>query len=70
MEIKTVTYTETYKMFEVGERIRPTSPRCSLEPGEYIVTKCIAPLFAGEESVVFVEGHKYGISTEYLEPVS
>ena len=69
MRIEEITWTEKYKMFEVGERIVPTSRRCSLNPGIYVVTKCVAPICAGDESVVFVEGRDTGISTEYVTAV-
>jgi hypothetical protein len=58
-----------YKMFEPGERIRPTSSRCPLDPGEYVVTSCVAPIAPGDDSTVFVEGRQWGVGTEYLESV-
>lgn len=58
-----------YKMFEPGERIRPTSSRCPLHPGEYVVTGCVPPISPGDDSIVFVGGHRSGLGTEYLESV-
>lgn len=70
MEIRTVTYTEEYKWFEAGELITPTSNRTPLEMGRvYTVIKCSAPKFAGDSSVVWVEGRIQGIETNYLNPV-
>ena len=70
MRYETRTFEIKFKVFEVGEKVRPTSPRCPLEPGEYIVTRCVLPLCASDDnSVVFVEGHKYGVSEEYLTAV-
>ena len=54
----------------MGEKVKPTSPRGPLEPGEYVVTRCVLPPCASDDdSVVFVEGHKYGVSTTYLTAV-
>ena len=58
-----------YKVFDVGEKVTPTSPRCPLDPGVYTVTKCHKPLYEGDETVVFVEGHATGVSGEYLTSV-
>jgi len=62
-----------YDVYESGELVKPSSPRCPLEPGSYRVTKCIEPVCAWthglpdtEFCTVFVEGHNYGISAEYL----
>ncbi len=66
MRWEEITWTEKYKMFEVGELITPTSTRCPLASGVYEVEECKAPKFAGEQSMVFVKGHRYGVSTEYL----
>jgi hypothetical protein len=56
MRIEEITFTVRYKVFDVGEKVKPTSPRCSLEPGEnvehsYILTTdpptefCVQPFF-------------------------
>jgi hypothetical protein len=63
------TFRVEYKMFDPGERIRPTSSRCPLDPGEYVVTSCVAPISPGDDSTVFVEGQQWGVGTEYLESV-
>jgi pimeloyl-ACP methyl ester carboxylesterase len=67
MRIEAKTFRVEYKMFDVGERIRPASSRCPLEAGEYVVTSCVAPSSPGDDSTVFVEGEPYGVGTEYLE---
>lgn len=67
MRIEARTFRVEYKMFDVGERIRPTSSRCPLEPGEYVVTSCVAPSSPGDDSTVFVEGEPWGVGTDYLE---
>jgi hypothetical protein len=69
MRREAITFRIEYKMFEPGERIRPTSSRCPLGPGEYVVTSCVAPISPGDDSTVFVEGHQWGVGTEYLESV-
>ena len=35
----------------------------------YRVTKCHEPMYAEDEAICFVEGHRYGVSTEYLRIV-
>lgn len=67
MRIEAIAFRVEYKMFEPGERIRPTS--CPLDPGEYVVTSCSAPVSPGDDSVVFVEGRQRGVGTEYLGSV-
>lgn len=60
-------FTVEYNYFEPGSKITPTSRRCPLEMGRvYVVEKCIEPRYAVDGCIVFVEGHKYGIDTEYL----
>ena len=64
------TVTITYKEFEVGELVKPSSPRCVLPQGVYRVTKFLAPMVPHEtDGIVFVEGRSTGISAEYLMPV-
>jgi hypothetical protein len=63
------TFTVEYNYFEPGTRITPTSNRCPLERGVYVVTKCIEPRDAQDEAVCFVQGRKTGISTTYLREV-
>jgi hypothetical protein len=67
MQIEAITFRVEYKMFEPGERIRPTSSRCPLDSGEYVVTRCRAPISPGDDSIVFVEGRQRGVETEYLQ---
>ena len=62
-------YEVQYKVFDIGERVTPTSPRCPLDPGIYTVTEYHRPRHEGDEVVVFVEGHKTGVSGEYLTSV-
>ena len=69
MRRETTTWTEEYKVFDNGEKVKPTSPRCPLPPGVYVVTKCHKPMYAGDEVIVFVEGHDTGFSGEYLTAV-
>lgn len=67
MRTEKKTFEIAYTMFDVGEKVRPSSKRCSLPDGIYTVTECIAPITSDQNSsVVFVKGHKYGISGEYL----
>lgn len=69
MRYETITWTEKYKIFDVGERVIATSPRCSLAPGWiYVVTKYIPPTCPGDHPVVFVEGRETGINAEYVGP--
>jgi len=69
MRWEKVIYEVQYKVFDIGERVTPTSPRCPLDPGIYTVTKYHGPRHEGDEVVVFVEGHKTGVSGEYLTSV-
>jgi hypothetical protein len=69
MRREAITVRVEYKMFEPGERIRPTSSRCPLDPGEYVVASCVAPISPCDDSTVFVEGYQWGVGTEYLESV-
>lgn len=69
MKIREITWTETYKEFEVGEKVKPNSNRCPLAFGVYTVTEFFPPLHPGDSSIVFVEGRLTGVSTEYLEGV-
>ena len=70
MKLKEITFTVTYKEFEKGEKVRPTSSRCPLSPGEYVITECHPPLCAGDETIVFVEGREHGLSAEYITSVN
>lgn len=61
------TFTITFNYFEPGTYVTPTSRRCVLEPGTiHKVIECHEPLFPGEDAIVFVEGKRTGLSTEYL----
>ena len=66
MKRETITWKQEIKVFEVGEKVQPTSPRCPLSPGTYTVVAYHRPLFAGEEPIVFVEGRSFGVSAEHL----
>ena len=67
MDIKTFTWTETHSIYEVGDRVTPTSNRHELEMGKtYTVTECIEPCYAGDVVTVFVEGQETGVGGEYL----
>lgn len=73
MKRVTKTIEITYDVYESGELVKPSSPCCPLMPGVYRVTRCIEPvdiwthgLPNTEFCTVFVEGHEYGISAEYL----
>jgi hypothetical protein len=68
MRVETITFEVSYKVFDVGEKVRPSSNRCTLEPGVYTVTSCVTPSFPGDYTIVFVEGHRTGVSAEYLVP--
>lgn len=63
MKIQTFTWTEDYKIFEVGEFVMPNSSRCVLAEGVYRVTECVPPMFAGSEAIIFVEGHEMGFNS-------
>jgi hypothetical protein len=67
MRTITVTWTETYTVFDVGDKVTPTSHRSWLDMGKvYTVTECKEPKFAGDGVTVFVEGVRQGDSAEYL----
>lgn len=68
---KTKTFKQEYNYFKVGAKITSTSEsRCPLEYGViYTVVEMLEPSYAGDEAVCFVEGHKYGVTTEYFKEV-
>lgn len=68
IEEKTFTNTVRYKMFDVGELIVPVSPRAPLCAGPYKVVRCLPPDCVDDEAIVFVEGHKFGMTSEYYGP--
>ncbi len=70
MEYVQATYLVRYKVFTPGEVVRPTSRRCPLDEGEYVVTRYVPPLSPGDEPIVFVEGRRTGVEAEYLTSVS
>ena len=70
MEYVQATYLVRYKVFTPGEVVRPTSRRCPLDEGEYVVTRYVPPLSPGDDPIVFVEGHRTGVEAEYLISVS
>ncbi len=49
-----------------GDRVTPASSRSALGPGEYVVESCHEPQYPGDDVIVFVEGHRTGVSGEYL----
>ena len=70
MKLREITYTQTYKEFEVGEKVRATSNRCPLLMDRvYTVTEFSPPRYPGDGGVIFVEGRLTGLSTEYVEAV-
>jgi hypothetical protein len=66
MKKETITWTETFTIFEPGDRVKPSSPRCSLADGVYEVERCHVPMYAGDEVIVHLKGQPHGISGEYL----
>lgn len=67
MTRRTKSFTVSYKFFERDTFVTPTSPRCPLDSNKvYKVIDCFEPTFAGDDAICFVEGHKHGITTEYL----
>lgn len=67
MDVKTFTWTETHSIYEVGDRVTPTSNRSKLEMGKtYVVTECIEPQYAGDVVTVFVEGEEIGVYGHWL----
>ena len=67
MKTASETYIFEWKVFEPGDRVSPTSTRCVLPPGVYIVEEFHNPLIPFElDGTVFVEGHRTGVSAEYL----
>ena len=64
-----ITETRRYKLFDVGERVIPTSRRSGLDEGVYVVTRCTPPLYFEDHATVFLEGHTHGFDTYYLTSV-
>ena len=71
MKIKSETITVTWRAFEPGDLVVPSSPRSVLEQGKvYKVSYFLDPCLPYDTlGVVFVEGHKYGLNPEYLKLV-
>ena len=62
-----LTFEEWYNYFEVDTWIIACSSRCCLDADKiYQVTKMFKPGYAGDEAVVHLKGHPYGVGTEYL----
>lgn len=57
-----------YKVFDVGERVSPTSSRCPLEPGIYTVTRYIEPRAADDKPMVFLAGRWASFDATHLGP--
>lgn len=70
MEYVQATYLVRYKVFTPGEVVRPTSRRCPLDEGEYVVARYFPPLSSDDEPIVFVEGRQTGVEATYLTSVS
>ena len=67
MKRMTKTVLLRYTMFEKDDVVMPTSPRCPLLHGrEYVFVRFVEPMGLDEYGTVFVEGHAYGVSAEYL----
>ena len=69
MRIERTTFTQEYKVFAIGERIRPCSRRSGLPDGVYVVTDYHPPLESSEVGVVFVAGEQYGMDACYFDAV-
>lgn len=68
---KTFTVTREYNYFEPGTRVQATEGMLFLKPGGWIVERTVEPICAlDEDSTVFVEGYKYGISGHYFREVT
>lgn len=63
----TLTWVEEYNIFEVGDVVRPCSSRSSVPDGRYVVTNSHTPLYAGDMPIVFLEGHRWGVDSQYLD---
>jgi hypothetical protein len=66
MRIEKITWTEEFRIFEEGDKVKPSSRRCVLDDGVYEVVSCHIPQYPGDEVIVFVKGHECGVSGEYL----
>jgi hypothetical protein len=66
MKLEIYQWTTTVKIFEKGDKVTPTSKKCALDAGVYVVERCVPPLWAGDDVIVFVEGRDVGVSGEYL----
>lgn len=68
-ETRIHTIEQHVKIFDVGEIVVATSGRSGLERNLcYRVTKCIPPHAQSpdDETVIFVDGQRYGLTTEYV----
>ena len=66
MRLETYQWTQEVNIFEKGDKVAPTSNRCALDAGVYVVERCVPPLVPGSDVIVFVEGRDVGVSGEYL----
>jgi len=67
MKLEIYEWTREVKIFEKGDKVTPTSNRCALDAGVYVVERCIPPLVPGADVIVFVEGRDVGVSGKYLD---
>ena len=67
MKIKSETITFEWKAYEPGDRVKPSSPKCSLPPGIYTVRKFYDPSLPFEcDGTVILEGRKFGFNASHL----
>jgi antitoxin component HigA of HigAB toxin-antitoxin module len=57
---------EYHRVFDVGELVKPASPRCPMPHGVYEVIRCIVPSEPNGEAVVCLKGSKTPIPTTTL----
>lgn len=72
MKLVTKTIKVRYRMFSEGELVVTRSSRCPLGMNKvYRVTECSAPLLPfALDSIVFVDGYRCGVFSEYLAPIT
>lgn len=71
MRIITKQVEMSYKEFDIGEVVRPSSSRCPLPPGDYIVAGFLPPCLPYElDSFVQLKGVPNWVEATYLWDVA
>ena len=68
MKTESYTITVEYKVFDVGEKVRPNSPRACISPGIYTVKEYSHPNSGEDAGSIILEEEPTGYSSYYFSP--